>query len=232
MFFRFFSSELRRTTYTCKCLLTLATIVAVWVQISAALPSQQDQSSQAGSQQNPNQQEAPPEAGGPNSDTGPYAIPKKGEEPPPPPPPPRPKKVEGMPDYSIHVDVPLVTVPVMVTTKNGQFISNLKKENFKIYEDGAAQKIDGFKIEEAPITAVLLVEFASTNYFLLSDTLNASYYFAQSLKRDDYVAIISYDMKPDILLDFTTDKGAVMQTLNGLRIPGFAETNLFDALYD
>ena len=86
--------------------------------------------------QNPNQQDVPPEAGGPNGNTGPYAIPKKGEEPPPPPPE-KPKKVEGMPDYSIHVDVPLVTVPVMVTTKNGQFIPNLKKENFRVYEDGA-----------------------------------------------------------------------------------------------
>src|SRR5215467_10411707 len=134
MFFRYFSSELRRITYTCKCLLTLATIVAVLVQISAALPSPQDQSSQAGSQQNPNQQEAPPEAGGPNSDTGPYAIPKKGEEPPAPPPPPRPRKVEGMPDYSIHVDVPLVNVNALVTTKDGTFVPGLKKENFKVLE--------------------------------------------------------------------------------------------------
>ncbi len=103
---------------------------------SAARGQSQDQSqgqaSQTAAQQNPNQQEAPPEAGGPNGDTGPYAIPKKGEEPPPPPPPDKPKKIEGMPDYSIHVDVPVVTVPVMVTTKDGQFISNLKKENFRI----------------------------------------------------------------------------------------------------
>ena len=232
MFFRFFPVELRRITYTCKCLLTLAAIVAMLSQISAALPSQQDQSSQPDSQQNPNQQEAPPEAGGPNSDTGPYAIPKKGEEPPPPPPPPRPKKVEGMPDYSIHVDVPLVTVPVMVTTKNGQFISNLKRENFKIFEDGVAQTINEFKIEDAPITAVMLIEFASTNYFLLSDTLQASYIFASTLKKDDWVAVISYDMKPDLVVDFTQDKNAVMAGLNSLRMPGFSETNLFDALYD
>ena len=87
--------------------------------------SSQGSGAQSGSQ-NPNQQEAPPEAGGPNGSTGPYAIPKKTEEPPPPPPE-RPKKIEGMPDYSIHVDVPLVNVPVMVTTKDGQFIPNLKK---------------------------------------------------------------------------------------------------------
>ena len=206
---------------------------------SSQSQSSQSQSSQgqpsqpaAGSQQNPNQQEAPPEAGGPNSDTGPYAIPKKGEEPPPPPPPERPKKIEGMPDYSIHVDVPLVTVPVLVTTKNGQFVPNLKKENFRVYEDGTQQTIHDFKVEEAPITAVLLVEFASTHYRLMVDALRASYAFASTLKKDDWVAVVSYDMKPDTLLDFTQDKNAVQAALNGLRMPGFSETWEFDALYD
>ncbi|MBV9626240.1 MAG: VWA domain-containing protein [Acidobacteria bacterium] len=198
---------------------------------ATARPSQSSQSAPS-TGQNPNQQEAPPEAGGPNSDTGPYAIPKKAEEPPPPPPPPKPNKIEGMPDYSIHVDVPLVTVPVLVTTKDGQFIPNLRKENFRVFEDGAAQTISDFKVEEAPVTAVLLVEFASTNYWLLSDTLRASYVFASTLKKDDWVAVISYDMKPDLLVDFTQDKNAIMAALNGLRMPGFAETNLFDAVYD
>jgi VWFA-related protein len=208
-------------------------MVAMLSQISAALPApQQDQSNQPSADQNPNQQDAPPEAGGPNSDTGPYAIPKKGEEPPPPPPPPRPKKVEGMPDYSIHVDVPLVTVPVMVTTKNGQFISNLKKENFRVFEDGVPQTISDFKIEEAPITAVMLIEFANTSWPLEVQALQASYIFASTLKKDDWVAAIDYDMKPDILVDFTQDKNAVMAGLNSLRFPGFSETNLFDALYD
>src|SRR5271169_2389270 len=129
--------------------------LASFIGLSAA----QDQGSSAPSKG----QEPPPADGGPQSDVGPYAVPKKKDEPPPPPPPERPKKVEGMPDYSIHVDVPEVTVPVSVTTKEGQFVSNLKKENFRIYEDGVEQTIHDFKIEEAPITAVLLVEFASTN---------------------------------------------------------------------
>ncbi len=64
------------------------------------------------------------------------------------------------------------------------------------------------------------------------EALNASYTFANSLKKNDWVAVISYDMKPHILADFTQDKQAVYGALNQLRIPGFAETNLFDALYD
>jgi VWFA-related protein len=234
MFSTLFHQKFRRITYVGKDFLCYAIIFALIAGLSPSVAAQQDQSAPPSSgQQNPNQQEAPPEAGGPNSDSGPYAIPKKGEEPPPPPPPtPKPKKIEGMPDYSIRVDVPLVTVPVLVTTKNGQFIPNLKKENFRVYEDGAQQIINDFKVEEAPITAVLLVEFASTTYPLLIDSLRASYAFASTLKKDDYVAVISYDMKPDILVDFTQDKNAVMGALNSLRMPGFSETNVFDALFD
>jgi VWFA-related protein len=190
----------------------------------------QDQPGSSSGQQNP----APPESGGPQGDVGPYAIPKKKEEPPPPPPT-KPKKIEGIGDYSIQVSVPLVDVPVSVTTKDGQFISSLKKENFKIYEDGVQQTISNFAISDAPITAVLLVEFADLGYYgigITIETLRASYSFAQSLKKDDWVAVTSYDIKPQILVDFTQDKGAILGALNSLRVPGFAETNMFDALYD
>lgn len=198
--------------------------------VSAPRPARaQDSSSQ---QQNPNQQPAPPEAGGPQGgELGPYAIPKKKEEPPPPPPE-KPKKIEGMPDYSIKVAVPVVNLDVSVITKNGQFVPGLKKDNFKVFEDGVAQTVSTFNQQEAPITAVLLVEFASTNYQYLYDALNASYTFASGLKKDDWVAVVAYDMKPQILVDFTQDKRAILGALNTLRIPGFSERNLFDAVYD
>jgi VWFA-related protein len=237
MFSTAYPQKSTRNAQFCACLLSFLLIVTLVTGSSVSLGAQ-DQSGQSpngqspNAQQNPNQQEVPPEAGGPSSDTGPYAIPKKGAEEPPPPPPERPKKVAGMPDYSIRVDVPLVTVPVMVTAKNGQFISTLKKENFRVFEDGAQQNIADFKVEDAPVTAVMLIEFASTSWPLLYDALQASYIFASTLKKDDWVAVVSYDMRPDILVDFTQDKNAVMGGLNTLRMPGFSETNLFDALYD
>ena len=79
---------------------------------------------------------------------------------------------------------------------------------------------------------MLLVEFASTNYTFMVQALQASYAFANTLKKDDWVAVAYYDMQPHILVDFTQDKRAVYGALNQLRIPGFAETNVFDALYD
>jgi VWFA-related protein len=179
------------------------------------------------------QEPAPPsEAGGPGAEVGPYVVPKKKEDAPPPPPPPKPKKIEGMPDYSITVNVPLVNVDVLVTTKDGQFIPNLHKENFRVSEDGAPQTITNFNQTEAPITAVLLIEYAATNMNYMYEALNASYTFANQLKKDDWVAVMSYDMRTEILVDFTQDKRAVLGALNLLRIPGFSERNLFDALYE
>jgi VWFA-related protein len=207
----------------------LLTLVVLWTVGATFSAQAQDTSQQPPA--NPNQQEAPPAAGGPQNDVGPYVVPKKKEEPPPPAPE-KPKKIENMPDYSIKVDVPLVSLDVLVTTKDGQTIPGLKKENFKIMEDGTPQQISTFNQTEAPITAVLLVEFASTNYDFMVEALNASYAFANTLKKDDWVAVISYDMKPQILADFTQDKRAVQAALNQLRMPGFAETNLFDAVFD
>jgi len=214
-------------------------IVLFFGLISTSPLSAQDsqQSPQNNSQDQDNakpRQDVPADAGGPDGGVGPYAIPKKTPEeaPPSPPPPVTPGKVEGMPDYSIKVNVPLVNVDVMVTTKGGQFVPGLKRENFRLFEDGSPQQITDFNITKAPITAVLLVEFASTNYAFMIQALQASYAFASTLRKDDWVAVEYYDMQPHILVDFTQDKRAVYGALNQMRIPGFSETNEFDALYD
>src|ERR1700723_1430556 len=213
----------------------LATVVSLSL-LSSVIPASAQAQSQSAPQSGDNgkpRQDAPAEAGGPGGDIGPYSIPKrKTEEAPPPPQPISPKKVEGMPDYSIRVNAPLVNVDVLVTTKTGQFVPNLKQDNFRLYEDGAPQSISSFTVSKAPITAVLLVEFASTNYAFMIQALQASYSFPNTLQKDDWVAVSYYDMQPHILVDFPQDKKARYGALNQLRIPGFSETNEFDALYD
>jgi VWFA-related protein len=215
-----------------------------WALLGVAPILAQDQPGQTPSAQTPSpapsqapdpsrpRQSAPDEAGGPTDNVGPYAIPKKKADEAPPPPPVAPKRAEDIPDYSLKVNVPLVNVDVLVTSKDGQFIPGLKQENFRILEDGVAQNVSHFTVSQAPITAVLLIEFASTNYVFMLQALQASYAFANTLKKDDWVAVSYYDMQPHILVDFTQDKKAVYGALNQLRIPGFSETNLFDALYD
>jgi VWFA-related protein len=214
-------------------LVLLSGVTAASAQDPSQTPQQPQNGTQNDTQNNGKaKQDAPPEAGGPTDNVGPYAIPKKNPDEAPPPPPPTAPKAEGLPDYSIKVNVPLVNVDVMVTTKGGQFVPGLKKDNFRLFEDGAEQQISSFNVSKAPITAVLLVEYGATRYSFMLDALQASYAFANTLTKDDWIAVSYYDMQPHILVDFTQDKRAVYGALNQLRIPGFSETNLFDALYD
>jgi VWFA-related protein len=205
-------------------------------QTPAATP--QDSSSQQNA--NPGQQQPPPEAGGPQSDTGPYALPKVNpdKQPARPAPPPSPKPTEGMPSYSIAVEVPLVSVDALVLTKDGQFIPGLQKEQFRVLEDNVLQPIQSFGLTKGGFTAVLLVEFASTPLLQVSrsqflyDALRASYAFTDQMQKNDFVSVVSYDLRPSILVDFTSDKEAIYHALNNLRMPGLSETDLYDALYD
>jgi VWFA-related protein len=196
---------------------------------------QQNQSNQPNQQgQQQQQDQAAPEAGGPGADTGAIAIPKKkeAEQPPPPPPEPKVKNPPGLQNFSLRVDVPVVNVDVgVILEKTHQFVPNLQKDNFRVYEDGVEQQITNFQRIQAPITAVLLVEFAANSWWFIQDMENAAYTFAQQLKPDDYIAVVTYDMHTTILTDFTQDKRLIYQSLNSLTIPTWHETNLFDALY-
>jgi VWFA-related protein len=197
-------------------------------------PSSQPQQQPSTQQPSDQQDQTAPEAGGPGGDNGSIAIPKKKEAEPAPPPPPEPKvkNPPGLQNFSLHVDVPVVTVDVgVILEKTHQFVPNLKEENFRVFEDGKPQEIASFQQVKAPITAVLLVEFASTSYYFVYDMRNAAYNFAEQLRPDDYIAVMTYDMHTNILTDFTTDKRLVMGALNSLTIPTWRETNMFDAVY-
>ncbi len=196
--------------------------------------TQQSNPQQPSTQQQPGQDDSAPEAGGPTGDNGSIAIPKKKEAEPAPPPPPEPKvkNPPGLQNFSLHVDVPVVTVDVgVLLEKTHQFVPNLKQQNFRVFEDGKEQQITSFQQIQAPITAVLLVEFASTSYYFVYDMRNAAYAFAEQLRPDDYIAVVTYDMHTNILTDFTQDKRVVDNALNSLTIPTWSETNMFDALY-
>jgi VWFA-related protein len=202
---------------------------------SAQTSGGSDAGAQTQSQPSKSQQEQmPAAAGGPGGESGSIAVPKK-KDADAPPPPPKPKQPTDNPQYSLHVDVPVVTVDARVLQKDGRPLAlpeQAAKEHFKIYEDGVPQQVQSVTMSKAPITAVLLVEFASTNYNFMYDALNASYTFASSLQSQDWIAVEEFDMKTRILLDFTQDKQAVFGALNKLQIPGFSETNIFDAMYD
>lgn len=211
---------------------TFAVADSSWGQDTSSTPQSQSQQQQP--KQQPGDQQTSPDAGGPGNDTGPIAIPRKGapktEAPPP------PKTVKNPPElnnYSLRVDVPVVNVDVnVITEKTHQFIPNLQRDNFKVYEDGVPQEIIGFHQVKAPITAVMLLEFAANSYQFIFDMWNAAVSFTQQLQPNDYVAVVTYDMHTNILTDFTQNKMLIQQAVESLQIPTWRETNEYDALYE
>jgi VWFA-related protein len=142
---------------------------------------------------------------------------------------------ENTPTFSS--DVNTVQLDVAVLDNKGHFIPNIPKTNFRVLEDNVPQQIASFNINsEAPMTIAMVIEFSNLfqRYYSQGwyETLVASYGFVQTLQPQDYVAVIAYDLRSEILCDFTTDRSKVQEAMQRLRIPGFSEANLFDALSD
>jgi VWFA-related protein len=179
--------------------------------------------------------EPPPDSGGPNVDNGPIVIPRKKEsDEPPPPAPPEPKvRNPNGATYSLRVDVPIVNLDVsVVLDRDHQFVPGLKPANFLVLEDGVEQKVDTVRVAQTPITAVMLLEFAANSYYYINDMRNSAVTFFHSLRPDDYIAVMTYDLQTHILSDFTNNKQVIAESLRSLTIPGFSDTDMFDALYE
>jgi Ca-activated chloride channel homolog len=148
------------------------------------------------------------------------------------------KKDKGLPQgvATYSTDAVTVTVDVSVLDNKGHFIPNIPAGNFRVLEDNIPQKITQVSKGEAPLTIAMVIEFSGRFQQVYSEpwfqTLQAAYGFVQTLKPEDYVAIVAYDLRPEILSDFSTDRSDAQDALSRMRFPGFSEANLFDALVD
>ncbi len=129
-----------------------------------------------------------------------------------------------------------VNVDVSVLDDRNHFIPNISQDHFRVLEDGVPQEITQFNKGQAPLTICMLIEFSGRFQRFWSygwaETLQASYGFLQTLQPDDAVAVAEYDLHTTILSDFSADKRNAEQAMSQLRIPGFSESNVFDALTD
>jgi len=165
----------------------------------------------------------------------------QGGAPPPPqqqqnPPSPTPPNTAQQPPQAgvtIAVDVPIVTVDVVATTSHGDIIPGLKKENFRVLDDGVPQTISNFSPTEAPITMVVLMQFSGNSYGWFAYYAK---YWAEALfpnlQPKDWVALETFDMKTRLEVDFTQNKDEVRNAIYHLYFPGFSESNVFDAILE
>lgn len=134
---------------------------------------------------------------------------------------------------TISVETALVNLDVLVTDQEGRVLSSLKKENFRVLDEGRVQKIQHFEPTTAPITIAILMEYSGiANSHFAAKAVSWGSSFLDHLDPLDWVALVTYDIKPTVKLDFTRNKAEMKQTLSTLSYPSFREANLYDALID
>jgi len=149
---------------------------------------------------------------------------------------PKSKDDSGPPAATFSTDSSLVTVDVAVVDNKNNFVPTIPRNYFRILEDNVPQTIKEFSLGQAPMTVALVIEFSKRNQWYGGanwyTTLQTAFAFLRTMKRDDYVAIIRYDLRTQIVCDFTNDPMKLQEGLRSFVFPDFSEENLFDALTD
>jgi VWFA-related protein len=165
---------------------------------------------------------------------------KPAQEEPQEPVPPIPRGNKDEPPLKISTQVVNVDVSV-IDKKSGRLVPNLTAKNFSVFEDGVKQELTNFRAGEGPATVVLLLD---NNYGLKTmgsyidgsvsrQVFESAAIFIQNfVKPDDYVAVVTFSLKPKVIQDFTNDSHRLYNAVNVAYRDtlNFSESNIFDAL--
>lgn len=130
----------------------------------------------------------------------------------------------------IRTDTALVMVPVSVMDRSGRYVPLLKRENFRIAENGVEQKIAYFATTDSPFTVVLLIDTSGSTHFRLDEIQDAAINFVSKLKDNDSVMVMSFDDRISVECKATTDREEIRRAIKHTRTGG--GTRLYDAVED
>lgn len=128
----------------------------------------------------------------------------------------------------IKVSTQLVSVPVRVMDKKGRFVAGLKKEDFKVSEDGTEQEIALFSNEHQPFTVALMLDMSYSTKFKIADIQYAAITFIDQLRPQDKVMVISFDGEVHVLSDATNDRQELYRAIRSTKISN--GTSLYEAV--
>ena len=126
----------------------------------------------------------------------------------------------------IRVETTLVTVPVSVMDRDGRYVPNLRKEDFRIWEDEVEHEVAFFASVDKPFSVVLMLDTSPSTQFRLEEIQEAAISFVNQLRPDDQVMVISFNSDIKVLSEFTTDRSKLQRAIYR------ANTNSGTSLYD
>jgi len=136
------------------------------------------------------------------------------------------------PPEVIKVYSNLVSVPVIVSDRNGHYISGLHEENFKLYDNSAEQKLAYFDAAEAPLNVALLLDTSRSTEGVIDDIRKAAKDFLKELRPQDRAMIVSFDWDIHKLSPLTSDRKVLEKALKEAHVGEYFGTLLNDALID
>ena len=128
----------------------------------------------------------------------------------------------------ISIDTRLISIPVRVLDRKNRFIGGLKKENFRIFEDGVEQELGYFTNEAQPFTVALVLDMSYSSAFKIEDIQNAAISFINQLRPEDKVMVVSFDEEVHMLTEATNDRQRIYAAIRNTRIA--TGTSLYEAV--
>ena len=126
----------------------------------------------------------------------------------------------------IRVSTTLVTIPVSVMDRDGRYIPNLQKEEFRIWEDNVEQDVAFFQSVDKPFSVVLMLDTSPSTKFQLDEIQDAAISFVDQLRSDDRVMVVEFNEDINVLSEFTNDRSRLHRAIQR------AETDSGTSLYD
>jgi Ca-activated chloride channel family protein len=121
-----------------------------------------------------------------------------------------------------------VLLPVTVRDASGRLVSDLKREDFRVYEDGREQPLSELSLRRVPVDVALLVDSSSSVAASFEDFRRAAEEFAARLEAEDRISLIKFDDRIELLLDWTQSRLQLRRALRRLSTGVFTRFN--DAL--
>ena len=140
----------------------------------------------------------------------------------------KPPEQEVSPGDVVSVDTTEVMFPVTVRDSNGQFVNNLTRSDFRVYENDRLQPLSDLALRQVPVDVVLMVDASSSVAKNLDDFRHAAQGFAARLEADDRLSLIKFDDRIELLQDWTKSRFQFQRALNRIEPGMFTRFN--DAL--
>lgn len=141
-------------------------------------------------------------------------------------------RAQGPPtDETIKVETRLVSIPTIVSDRNGRYVPNLMQRDFSVFQDGVPQQIEFFASTEEPINVALLIDTSHSTRPVLGDIKDSAKAFIKLLKPQDKAMVVAFDYDTHVLSGLTSDHEQLRKVIKDIEIPEYFGTTLRDAVW-